>query len=613
MSQAAIDFLRDMGGPSVQVCIQTFPAKGGSGRAAWRYITLDDHDAWSKLKKLNDSGQGIYYLLNEGNGKGRQAKDITRVRAFAVDLDDAPKENLYKFKGFEPHFTVQTSENRYQGIWLTNRCPLDKFTPIQEAIARQLGGDPAISDLGRVLRLPGFMNTKHDPPFPVEVVERVNKPMYGYTEIISGLHLTLQPPKVNNAEFFDDAQTIGKGRRHKFLAWFAYRLRGLGTSGETLYQAVIAENKRRCSPPVETEQEVRQIVDSAIKNVQTTDYRGQQAPMVSPGRRNLEAPRIVPVSKLLQETFPPTSWIIEDLLPAGLTILAGRPKVGKSWLGLAICLAVATGERALGVFQVNQGSTINLALEDTRKRFADRTSKLLSGRVCPDCFGFSNRWPRQNDGGMDWLAGWIKSENGKARLVVIDTLQKIRRSSGARSSEGVYERDYSDVGALQELATDHNVAIVLIHHQNKGDSQDPLDKVSGSAGVTGAADTIWTLHRETRENMECWLEITGRDISDRRYDLVWDEKTALWTFAGIKGANLKANEEEILNLLRDGKPRGPTQIGEALKKRKGNIYPYLQSLSSKGMIEQAAGQPGKYVLNPSVPKYGGVFRTGGES
>ncbi len=156
----------------------------------------------------------------------------------------------------------------------------------------------------------------------------------------------------------------------------------------------------------------------------------------------------ITAAELMDMEFEPTRWVVPDVLPEGLSLLVGKPKKGKSWMALGMCEAVAVGGVALGTKRVDEGDTLYLALEDHQKRLQKRLKKVLDGRPAPERMHLHTEWPRLDEGGAEQLDEWL-TEHPDARLVVIDTLAKIRKPA---SGANVYAEDYAALEQLLPLA-----------------------------------------------------------------------------------------------------------------------------------------------------------------
>ena len=122
--------------------------------------SLENHRI--KLKSLNAAGYDIFVTINETDGKDIKGANITRVRALFADFDESPLSNLDRIP-LKPSFTVNTSPGKHHAYWLIDGCPLDEFKPMQQKLAHILDSDPAVCDLGRIMRVPGFYHLKGDP------------------------------------------------------------------------------------------------------------------------------------------------------------------------------------------------------------------------------------------------------------------------------------------------------------------------------------------------------------------------------------------------------------------------------------------------------------------
>ena len=199
---------------------------------------------------------------------------------------------------------------------------------------------------------------------------------------------------------------------------------------------------------------------------------------------------------LWHKAFPAVRWAVPGLIPEGVAILAGSPKIGKSWLALGVAVAVATGGIALGKIAVEPGEVLYLALEDTQRRLQRRLQCVLptecgqpSGRL-----HFVTEWPRLHAGGVERLERWL-TDHPEARLVIIDTLEKVRPHT-ASLDRSMYTADYLIGDRLTPLSKQYAVAILVVHHTRKATADDPVELVSGTLGLTGGVDGVMVLRRQ---------------------------------------------------------------------------------------------------------------------
>ena len=237
----------------------------------------------------------------------------------------------------------------------------------------------------------------------------------------------------------------------------------------------------------------------------------------------------ITAADLQQKDIPPIRFIVEKLLSVGLNILASPPKYGKSWMMLALCLAVASGDRFLG-YMTNQCGCLYLALEDSQRRLKTRMNKLLEGKPAPTRFHFATMASPIDGGLFDELEDFLK-KHPDTGLIVIDTLQRVRGISHGK--EGAYAADYREVGALKAFADQHNVALLLVHHLRKmRDDGDPFNMISGTNGIMGAADTTMVLTKEKRGDIRATFSVVGRDVESSDTVLMFDKNTCYWENLG---------------------------------------------------------------------------------
>lgn len=285
-------------------------------------------------------------------------------------------------------------------------------------------------------------------------------------------------------------------------------------------------------------------------------------------------------------------WAVEGIIPEGTSFLAGPPKLGKSWLALNLALAVAHGGVALGKIKVEQGNVLYLALEDGPRRLQARLRRLMaaSGAAPTGRIYFATRWAKCKDGGLAALKEQM--EKLKPRLVIVDTLARIQDTRGG--NDNAYVSDYQIVAPLQELALELGVAMVFLTHLRKSsafhnDKGDPLEEVSGSMGLTAAADVILVLKRK-RGEADGTLFVTGRDIEERKIPLAWDAEYCLWTMTERpEGPQLSTEQRKVIDCLKAwGKP---LKLGDLIKRSQtGQNYEsaakMIRTMANDGLIEK---------------------------
>src|SRR5829696_2834797 len=299
-------------------------------------------------------------------------------------------------------------------------------------------------------------------------------------------------------------------------------------------------------------------------------------------------PETFTAADLMGLKLPEVRWAVPDIVPEGVTLLAGKPKLGKSWFTLGLGVATATGAVALGTKRVEQGECLYLALEDNRRRLRKRLDKLLSGSPAPEGLHIALAWPRLNEGGAEALDEWLEV-HPDARLVVVDTLKKVRaRASGNRN---VYDVDYEALEPLLPLAAEYGVAIVVVHHLRKTGAADPLDEISGSTGLSGGVDGALILKRD-RGRADAYLHVTGRDIEeDAEYALRWDHTLAAWSLVGDADEYRQSEERRvIIELLQSSGPLAPKDVAEALDKNASTTRVLLRKMLADGQVVVEEGR-----------------------
>lgn len=276
---------------------------------------------------------------------------------------------------------------------------------------------------------------------------------------------------------------------------------------------------------------------------------------------------IYTLPELLTLELPSARWAVPGLLSEGLTILAGKPKLGKSWMALNLAMTIAAGGKALGSIQVQSGDVLYLALEDRLRRIRDRAAKVLGGMRMPPPgrLSFAVTWPRQDRGGVDKLAEWLETASDP-RLVVIDVWAKFRSPAKTRGS--AYEQDYDQLTEVKSCADHYGASALAVHHTRKSAADDVFDEISGTLGIAGAADGSLVLSRSRGQN-EGTLAMTGRDIEEQTLAVEFDPSTFTWKSHGSAEQRFTGELQKkiVAYLQREGEARFVKDIAAHLGKK----------------------------------------------
>lgn len=282
---------------------------------------------------------------------------------------------------------------------------------------------------------------------------------------------------------------------------------------------------------------------------------------------------------LQDKDFPPLRFAIDGLIAEGLTLLAGKPKIGKSWMALDFALSVATGGFAVGSIDCEAGNVLYCALEDNQRRLQRRLEILTGSRKdWPASLSLTLEVNRLDEGLVDDLRGWITHHD--ARLVIIDTLACVRPR---QQREKGYEADYATLAPLQNLAGELGISIVVVHHLRKMQGDDPFDMISGTTGLTGAVDAALVLHRNSNG-----IALYGRGREIEEVELAVEFAGGAWRILGkTDEVWLTEERKKIVELLASSeKPMGPKALAEALNQPENNIKQLLRKMLTSGEVRK---------------------------
>ena len=239
----------------------------------------------------------------------------------------------------------------------------------------------------------------------------------------------------------------------------------------------------------------------------------------------------VSMTELYQTSYKSRPPIIDGLLYGGAYILAGAPKIGKSFLVAQIAYHISTGKK-LWDYEVHQGTVLYLALEDDYQRIQSRMFMMYGVEDSSNLY-FATAANKIGNG-LDEQLEFFMNEHPDTKLVIIDTMQKIREVGGEAYS---YASDYEIIGKLKQFADKHSICVLTVHHTRKQPAGDTFEMISGTTGLLGCADGSLLMQKKKRTALEATIDVVGRDQQDQILYLSKDPNTQIW--------NLDRTETEL--------------------------------------------------------------------
>lgn len=285
--------------------------------------------------------------------------------------------------------------------------------------------------------------------------------------------------------------------------------------------------------------------------------------------------------------IPPINWIIPNFLPEGFTLLAGKPKVGKSLLALDAGLSVATGEKFLDLFETNQYSVMYISYEDPIGRLKERINILKENGPKNLVLSWRN-FPRLNEGGLKLIEEKI-AENSTIKLVIVDPLTLAFKKEKGRPGD-IFKEQYELLSQLQKFAISHHLALLFTHHVRKLSSEHPIDSVLGTTGITAAPDSVMILEEKI-------LRIFAKDMESRNYSVELNKDSLRWIIKSGSTVRLTPERQEIVDLFENdyNQEWSSGAIAHMTGKSLGSISNLLKKLAEAEILENV--KYGKYKLN----------------
>jgi RecA-family ATPase len=249
------------------------------------------------------------------------------------------------------------------------------------------------------------------------------------------------------------------------------------------------------------------------------------------------------MSELYDTVYRSKPPLIDGLLYPGTYLFVGAPKLGKSFFMAQLAYHISTG-LSLWDYPVRKGTVLYLALEDDYRRLQERLFRMF-GTDSAENLHFAITASQLGNGLDKQLQGFMQ-KYPDTRLIIIDTLQKVREVGGDKFS---YANDYEIITRLKRATDNYGICLLLVHHTRKQQSDDKFDMISGTNGLLGAADGAWLLQKEKRTSNSATLDISGRDQQDQRLYLTRDIERLIWRLEKAETELWKEPSDPVLETV----------------------------------------------------------------
>lgn len=249
------------------------------------------------------------------------------------------------------------------------------------------------------------------------------------------------------------------------------------------------------------------------------------------------------MTELYDTVFQSRPPLIDGLLYPGTYLFVGAPKLGKSFLMAQLAYHISTG-MPLWNYTVRKGTVLYLALEDDYRRLQERLYRMFGTDGAENLFFSVSAGQLGN--GLDEQLTRFMQEHSDTKLIIIDTLQKVREVGDDNYS---YANDYEIITRLKKFADSYGITLLLVHHTRKQKADDTFDMISGTNGLLGAADGAFLLQKEKRTGNTATLEVSGRDQQDQRLHLKRNENTLAWDLERKETELWKEPPEPLLEII----------------------------------------------------------------
>ena len=308
-------------------------------------------------------------------------------------------------------------------------------------------------------------------------------------------------------------------------------------------------NEKEMTAPVvsvgaDTEQSSQNLTDNSLTDFDQ-DFKGADDDFYREMQRRMAPDYLETVSMetLYDTAFDGQEPLIDGLLYRGAYLLAGSPKVGKSFLMVQLAYQISTG-MPLWDYKVRKAGVLYFALEDNYARLQRRLYRMFGEKAAKNLY-FATQCKTANGGLVEQIRSFMK-EHPETGLIIIDTLKRVRELGGPEYS---YSSDYDIVSNLKAVADSYGITMLIVHHTRKLAADDKFDMIAGTNGLLGAADGAFIMQKKRRTDNTALLDIVGRDQPDQELTLEFDRERCVWEFQGAETELWKLPPDPLLEVV----------------------------------------------------------------
>lgn len=321
----------------------------------------------------------------------------------------------------------------------------------------------------------------------------------------------------NDKAVFEIPEEVRVGGRNDTLFRIASSYQAQGKSDQEIIDLVIGYNEAQCKPPL-PQDEVKKILASVFGKFEKGKRKDKPKEQKEEAVAQPKAKRKRQLKKgkdLMDKDIPePVVYVgvgrDDPLLVEGTCILSAKPKLGKSWFVLGLCLAICRGEEFLG-YQTKQCSCLYLDLETSESLQKKRLKKATGDKPVPDNFYLDTETDNLEDGFVDQIKNYL-DQDPSIGVIIVDVFAIIRSKQDTKNKENEYQHSYRDIIPLNNLAQERHISIILVCHDRKMvDENDPFSNILGSTGLQGAVSQMIVMFRK-RKGEPITIAIKGKTI-----------------------------------------------------------------------------------------------------